>query len=416
MNKWAPRLFLVLTAVLAFSGLGIYGIANASEEGETVMGQTLVFATDLHYIAPTLTDHGAYFEKMIAASDGKVTEYIDEVTDAFLDQVAEMRPDALILSGDISFNGARISHVALAEKLAAVRAAGIPVLVMPGNHDLYNTNAARFHGDGFTRIDSITEREFAEIYADCGFSSAISRDAASLSYVYALGPALRILMLDVNTKDAKQMVKDETLIWLEGQLADAAAVGARVIAVSHQNVYRHNPVIYESYVIRNSDALLSLYERYGVLANFSGHLHCQHIVRGESGFCEIATSSLAVSPNQFGVVTLAEGKLKYETVATNVSGWAAKTGKTDPNLLDFAAYSRDFFQSSGRTQTAGQTDAANDFLSRLNAAYFAGRMDRIDPDDPGFALWRDEGFYTVYVDSLRGDIGKDFTRIEIPTQ
>ena len=152
----------------------------------------------------------------------------------------------------------------------------------------------------------MTAAEFAEIYADCGFSGAMARDEASLSYVYELSPALRVLMLDVNTAEAPQAVKDETLAWAEGRLADAAAAGAKVIAVSHQNLFRHNKVIYEGYVIKNADALRTLYERYGVLVNLTGHLHCQHIAHNDAGFYEIATSSLAVSPCQYGVLRLSE--------------------------------------------------------------------------------------------------------------
>lgn len=48
---------------------------------------TFVIATDLHYISPALTDHGAYFTRMLENADGKVTAYIDELTDAFLREV-----------------------------------------------------------------------------------------------------------------------------------------------------------------------------------------------------------------------------------------------------------------------------------------------------------------------------------------
>ena len=50
-------------------------------------GHTLLIATDLHYISPALTDHGAYFTRMLENADGKVTAYIDELTDAFLQEV-----------------------------------------------------------------------------------------------------------------------------------------------------------------------------------------------------------------------------------------------------------------------------------------------------------------------------------------
>lgn len=70
-----PLLFLLLTVILALSGLGIYAAAQPKEEDE-MPEATLIVATDLHYIAPELTDHGAYFTRVIEQSDGKVMQYI----------------------------------------------------------------------------------------------------------------------------------------------------------------------------------------------------------------------------------------------------------------------------------------------------------------------------------------------------
>ena len=149
MENKAPALFLALTALIALSGLGIRALASPSREPERFPAAELITATDLHYLSPALTDHGAYFEDMIRHSDGKVMDRIEELTDAFLDQVLDAAPDALVLTGDLTFNGARQSHEALARKLEALTGAGIPVLVIPGNHDLENRDAARFHGGGF---------------------------------------------------------------------------------------------------------------------------------------------------------------------------------------------------------------------------------------------------------------------------
>jgi 3',5'-cyclic AMP phosphodiesterase CpdA len=73
------------------------------------------------------------------------------------------KPDVLILPGDLTFNGARESHAALIEKLQRISDAGVRVLVLPGNHDLNNPMAARFHGDSFDRVESVTAEEFAEM-------------------------------------------------------------------------------------------------------------------------------------------------------------------------------------------------------------------------------------------------------------
>ena len=112
---------------------------------------------------------------MIENADGKAMKYIEELTEAFVSQIIESGPDALILSGDLSFNGERESHLMLAEKLRRVEDAGIPVLVIPGNHDLDSSKAAAFIGDGYSRVDSVNMREFEEIYADLGFNQALSR-------------------------------------------------------------------------------------------------------------------------------------------------------------------------------------------------------------------------------------------------
>ena len=78
--------------------------------GETADPVTLLVATDLHYLAPELTDHGPCFERSITHGDGKVMAYSEELVEAFVTQVIDRHPDALILSGDLSFNGARKSH------------------------------------------------------------------------------------------------------------------------------------------------------------------------------------------------------------------------------------------------------------------------------------------------------------------
>lgn len=171
----------------------------------------LFTATDLHYIAPTLTDNGALFTDLIEQGDGKAMAYSDALIEAFVAQVIAEKPDALILSGDLTFNGARESHKALSLRLARVRDAGIPVFVLPGNHDLNSSSAARFEGDGYTRVDGVTAGEFAALYHAFGFDGALSRDADSLSYVAALSDDLRLLMLDVNTSAAPNAVLKGTL-------------------------------------------------------------------------------------------------------------------------------------------------------------------------------------------------------------
>ena len=367
----------------------------------------VVTATDLHFLAPSLTDNGPYFTQMIERGDGKVMACIEELTEAFLSQVIALKPDVLILSGDLTFNGERESHEAMAQKLARVEAAGVPVLVLPGNHDLDSRSAARFEGDGYERVPGVSASEFAAIYSAFGFDGALSRDSASLSYTAQLTDSLRVLMVDANTEDMPCCIPEETLSWIARQLEDAQSAGCRVLAVSHQNLLDHSSLISSGFTIDNADALRALYADSPVICNLSGHLHIQHTARCDEGIWYIATSSLAVSPNAFGVLTLDGKTLTYRTESADVAAWAAAQGLSDSRLADFAAYSERFFKDNARRQARAaimddeSPEQLAEAFAELNAAYFAGRMDACTVSDNLLSRWQKQSLFLArYVASI----------------
>ena len=392
----------LFTCLLAFLLL-----APLAASGEAADALTLFVATDLHYLAPELTDHDSFFTQLIERADGKVMAYSEELVEAFVAQVVDRHPDALILSGDLTFAGARASHEALARKLARITAAGIPVFVIPGNHDLNSRSAARFDAEGYALVDGVTATQFREIYRAFGDDGARSRDRASLSYVADLSAQLRLLMVDVNDANPPGDVDARTLAWVQKQLAQAQRDGCRVIAVSHQNLLDHSSLISNGFTMGNASALHALYADAPVLCNLSGHVHMQHMCESGAGLWDIATSSLAVSPNQYGVLTLTEGGLTYRTETVDVSAWAAGKGLTDPNLLDFAGYSEAFFRETARRQALAAVaqdespEQLADFFADINAAYFAGRMDAFAPDAQLLGRWRQQSaFLALYIDSI----------------
>lgn len=382
---------------------------------------TIYLATDLHFISPELTDHGEYFTRMIEGGDGKMVHYVSELTDAFVQQVIAEQPDCLILSGDLTLNGAKKSHEDLAVKLRAIDQSGIPVLVLPGNHDVYCYAAASFSGDSYTLTERTTSEDFVSIYRDLGFDEAISRDPYSLSYIAEPIPGLWVLMLDVNTQFMPGAVAQNTFSWLDKVLLKAQETGKKVIAVSHQNLYAHSSLLYNGYVIANASMLESRYLQYGVAVNLSGHLHMQHTISGEGKTPEICTSSLAVSPCQYGVIEIENDQALYSTRIVDVSAWAEKHGITDPNLLNFRQYAAGFFAITAIRQAAAQlTDdpdpsAMATWLSNLNAAYFSGRMDTVDPESEYAKRWQESStFFGSYVNSILAEELRDHTKLAFP--
>ena len=378
-----------LTLAACGIGLGLAReprVSNALQDPHTPV--RIMLATDMHYLSPRLNDHGAYFKQVIVNSDAKVTMYCDELMEAFVDVALRENPDVLVIPGDLAFNGAVESHEDLIEKLSRIRAAGIPVLVIPGNHDVNCDQAARFTGNTFERVPSATPEQFRELYADYGYTGALSYDDASASYLWELTPNLWLLFVDVNAVKDLGSVPTSTLGWVTTQLGAAREAGARVLAFSHQNLLQQAFIDY-AYSITNASALLKLYERAGVLANFSGHLHAQHYNTSDTGLIDVATSALSVTPNQWARITVTDESLSYETVpmGADVSAWARGHGSDDPNLLDFETYALSFFTAKTLYSTkerfaaegAQNAEELAEFMCAANLGFFSGRLDLVEP-------------------------------------
>lgn len=365
-------------------------------------------ATDNHYLSPSLHDGGEYFMNIISNADGKVTHYSDAVIDTLLYEAELQEPDLLILSGDLTLNGAIKSHEELCEKLKALETAGVQVLVIPGNHDVDSTGVS-FSGEELLSVDSMTSAMFPEYYKDFGYSEAISRDENSFSYIVEAEGKLRILMLDTNSY-GKGYVQDETYVWLEEQLKAAKEGGYRVISVTHQNLFEHNELLSFGYQLYDADELLEIYKEYGVKCNFSGHIHIQSISEQE-GITEVVTSSTTMAPIQYGKLHYDGRALSYSVAEADVSDWARATGKTDENLLDFKAYATKFFEDLSVNQAYSaleDTDCTDEekalmaeAYAKINTKYFAGE-DITDTDySEGVELWRRQNdFFIKYLETM----------------
>ena len=325
MKKWIWSVVLIVAILLV-------GCSRYEEPESLPEAVTLAVATDIHYLSPELTDGGSCFLSSIENGDGKMVHYIEEITESFLSGLKKVRPDYLILSGDLTFNGALESHRDLTKKLHALEKYGVQVLVIPGNHDVDSDYAVSFQGNGTQSVPALDSGGFETMYQDFGPDLAISRDESTFSYTVQAAEDLRIILLDANSYGVG-WIKESTMAWLEKELDAAREVGDEVITVSHQNLYAHNGLLSFGYQLYNGDQLQNLLEEYEVLCQLSGHIHAQSIVKGSVP--EIVTSSIAVSPIQYGVLEFSENTLTYHVRQADISGWAEEQGYTDANLLNF---------------------------------------------------------------------------------
>lgn len=367
---------------------------------------TIAAASDIHYIAPSLTDNGDGFRYLVENGDGKDMLQCEEITDAFVASVRAARPSVLLLSGDLTFNGARKSHEALVQKLKIIQEDGIQVLVLPGNHDLDSTIAASFSGDTYELVEGISPAEFTDLYASFGYRDAISRDTASLSYTAQISPRLWALLLDVNGVEEPGKLPEETMLWARRQMEEARRQGIRVVGVSHQTLLQHNSIFTESFVIQDGEDLETVYQQYNIICNFCGHMHIQHIADG-GAFPEIASSSLLTWPNQYGILTLDGNNAHYYTVPVEPGGQVTEDAYW---LLWNTAYRQAGAELTSGATVASGVDGLCSFYAGVNVRYVAGLGDTIHWDDVAVREWQERGeTLSAYLDSIRADGGRNWT-------
>lgn len=397
--------------------------AGSVEPPPDIKELTIAVASDLHYLSQALTDNGPLFQEVVRRGDGKLMLYIEEITEAFTEQMIAEKPDLLILSGDLSFNGEYQSHVDLTEKLRRIEEAGVQVLALSGNHDVNLSFTVRYEGEGYERVQNTTAEDFRALYRDFGYAEALSVDDISGSYVYAPCQGLRIIMLDTNSQIGN-IFPEKSFSWLEQQLMEAQQDGAQVITASHQNLLIHNSLFISSYRIMNGMELEVLLKKYGVLAHLSGHMHIQHYA--EDGIPEVLTSPLSLTPCRYGLLHWDAERLDYEAKSVDVADWAERQGLTDETLLHFADYAREsFYQRSYRQiinayAESGLPEETVERMARCfaeaNLGYFTGERGDREALTEELAFWKEtvgEGMETAYLRSILLDESPDALSISL---
>ncbi|MBQ3499872.1 MAG: metallophosphoesterase [Oscillospiraceae bacterium] len=349
----------------------------------------IVTITDTHFTGSEYFDYeGIFASANDSNGSGKQVKYINEIFDAFIDQMLSEKPDYIIITGDIAFDGAKVSHLQFSEKLKVLSEAGIKVLVLPGNHDI--TGYAFIFPDGEPKtVESVTPEEFREIYSEFGYTDGISYDEGSLSYVYDTGKGVRIFMLDTNLQYGAALgkIRNGTFEWLEKELSACSEAGDFPVVAGHHSLLSHNPRFDFNYKLSNGTAVSELISEYGGNLYLCGHLHTQHFVRTET-FTDIVGGGFCVYPHRYGVIEISGDGWKYESKTTDVSAYAEKIGSTDENLLGYSDYGYGFFYSNAYAQ-ASETiysvvedpelaEKYSVFSAQLNVAYFSGVFSDLD--------------------------------------
>ena len=315
--------------------------------------------SDIHVMSPELLiKEGSAFDKYLA-SDRKLLAESKDIYYTMIDTILARKPELVLIPGDLTKDGEKLSHQLVAEQLQRLKKAGIQTLVVPGNHDVNNPHAYVFDGDQTRYAETVSDEEFAEIYSDFGYGSKAQRDPQSLSYAIEALKDVVVIGIDACKYDENTFVsqgaekdvcvtsgriKPETLEWIEKQAQQARDNGKQVLALMHHNLVEHfngQASIASPYVVDDAAKVRETLMNAGVHTVFTGHFHIQDIAKDYNetktdSIYDISTGSTVTYPCPFRLV-----RLNDDNTVMDLQGKLLKSVELNGKLqADFGAYAQ----------------------------------------------------------------------------
>lgn len=342
-----PLIFLVTV-------LTIPSCKDDDEDTPSAVKAKIMVASDLHLFDQSLLIADGVAFQTYLAMDRKLLKESEAITASLIALVKAEMPDLLLLPGDLTKDGEKVSHQNIIAMLDELRNAGITVLVINGNHDLNNPEAMEYNGNAETAVPTITPAEFETMYHDYGYKQAIARDANSLSYVAEPVEGLRIIALDgckYNPMVVGGAISQATLQWALAQIDAAVQANKTIFGMMHHALVEHytgQKAFFPDYVIDNWEALADSLAAHGLRVMFTGHYHAHDIVKREirgNSIHDIMTGSTVTWPCPYRTILLNDTLLQITTQ------WIEQINYPIPGGVPFQTYAKEYLQ-------AGMTDLA----------------------------------------------------------
>lgn len=338
--------------------VGDYEAADATLGKVMVMGAPAVLAPELIVNKGTALTLANGLSANLYSISG-------DILDAQVMKIIDAKPEAVFVVGNLTSNGARVSHEVLVAKLNTLRDAGINVFVVPGAADVNNPAAASYDGDETIPAETVTADEFAALYTDFGYGKAVSRDERTLSYMTYVNSNIALVALDGCEYDPEGLttittghLEPSTCSWLIAACTEAESTGHRIVAMaSHLVSAPFNGYNTLGTVMNNNDAV-DITSFIGAGAGESGEAapayeygndEIQKII-GSAGISAVFTAGVNASDNQLVIVDEDTHFYQINTAAATAYECPLRTVSFSENGIDIStSVMKDFPTSDGQS-------------------------------------------------------------------
>lgn len=192
-------------------------------------------------------------------------EYAPRVLNAAIDALVAARPDCVVVSGDLSNLGLRSELLEARRRLERIDQAGIPLAVIPGNHDAY--------------LRSCTKGRFEAIFAD--WQRNDGHTDGPYPFLRRVGPA-RLLCFNSAIPTAPMFAYgrvDDDQLGRARELLAQYSEGPLMVALHHHPIRAVHKRIDVTRELKGGAAFRAFCVEHGAALIVHGHNHFHHLAR-----------------------------------------------------------------------------------------------------------------------------------------
>lgn len=278
---------------------------------------------DPHYYSEKLGNSGFAYT-MRANSDQKMLAHSRAVITAALEEIKNSDAEFLLIAGDLTNEGERVSHEEMRHLLYDFQK-NMPVYVITATHDWCSSGKPkRFEGNKFySDVETLKPEELRDYYKDFGPQEALSEfftHQNKSSYVIRPVDGVSVFCLDDDQDgNGNSGYSEEHFNWIKQEVEKAKSRGDKIFGMQHHHMLltEFDRVINGKGSVERKERLCRDFADIGLSIMFTGHSHMHHIrrIENENGnhFYEFNVASVCGYPAPIVYCTLTEDGIDTKT-------------------------------------------------------------------------------------------------------
>ncbi|MBR2875903.1 MAG: metallophosphoesterase [Clostridia bacterium] len=313
------------------------------------MKKSVKFAViaDPHYYSEKLGNSGIAYT-MRANSDQKMLAHSKGVISAALEEIKNSDAEFLLIAGDLSNDGERVSHEEMRHFLYEFKKHK-PVYIITATHDwCCDGNPRRFEGAKvYHDVETLKPEELRDFYKDFGPDDAVSEfftHQKKSSYVIRPAENVSVFCLDDDQDgQGNSGYSKEHFTWIKEELENARKRGDFVFGMQHHHMLltEFDRIINSKSSVERKEKLSKEFADAGLSVMFTGHSHMHHIRRvdteNNNHFYEFNVASIGGYPAPIVYCTLTENGIETKTKHLEKYEYNGKT-YTNDHLKNHATF------------------------------------------------------------------------------